>query len=261
MTKGAKQACRWSATGSPVERELTTPQRLEAVRERYRTLIRHCDEARLSLDTWSPFAEALALGRLLLHFPVGVRRDPEVLAELATTAGEMADGVDEVDCHEHFRGLVHLRDHAESIGFTLVVHPVGSYQALWQSRDYLGEITSRVVTWRRIEAPTADDDLVLWAGDWAVEILIEAAEDQTNAKFLAGAERYFVNEGSSGLALSSGADGSVILRVHEQGHRDRARERQLTSLPELAESARALDPVGALVSLGHADLLEHPSHL
>ncbi|MEM7248369.1 MAG: hypothetical protein AAF533_23745 [Acidobacteriota bacterium] len=234
-------------------RELTLRQLLAAVHERYEELIDHPDDSKLGLYLDSRFAEAIAVGRLLLCFPVSVRRNYEVLALLAEVSADVADGADDVDCYDHARAFKYLQEHSVDAGFTLIVFPVVACQKLWKSKSYIGYVEARNSERERRES--LGPDQVLWAGDWAVELLVEAAKEQTNAVFGEAGQRFFETEGLSGLVVSAAADGAVELRAYRDGARDRQRERELV-VAELADAARTLDPVQVLERLGHGDLIE-----
>lgn len=164
-------------------------------------------------------ALALALGRLLAHYPVALRRDPLFLA-LAAHEAEAWNG------HLYAAAFAELAERARVAGFTAVLVPAAREQAFRKAHGL------------QADASAARDG-------WAGEVSIDLAEGPCE-----GFARWFAKTGADGAVLRCGADG------HGELLRFSAGERSRQGVPaQVSDAARALDPRGALLAAGLADVL------
>lgn len=162
----------------------------------------------------------LAIGRLLTHFPVAVRRDPLFLA-LAAHEAEVWNG------HFFAGALAALAERMVDAGFSVVVYPAAR-EAEFRSAHGL-----------RADASAARDG---WAGEAAIggEGLQEAIT------------RWFERAKADGTALQCAPDGTCRVQRFSAGV---LVEQVEATDPALVQAARRLDPRAALLAAGFPDVL------
>ena len=177
---------------------------------------------RLLQTTRKPLAVSLALGRLLAHYPVEVRRDPIFLA-LASFEAEVWNG------HSFVDPLAAMAEDAGATGFTIAVVPPALEEEFRHAHGV------------RADESAARDG---WAGEAAIEM--GEGSVATFAKWFAKARAdgaIVRGEGSGACRVLRFAAGQL---VEDAPSEDAA----------LGRAARALDPRGAILAAGFPDVLE-----
>lgn len=162
----------------------------------------------------------LALGRLLVHFPLAVRRDPLFLA-LAGHEAEVWNG------HLFAAALAELAERAATAGFSMAVVEAAAEEGL------------RAAHGLRADRSAAHAG---WAGEAAI-----GSEEVSEAL-----ARWFVRAKGTGSLLDCAPDGACRVRRFAAG---KVVEQAALANPALAQAARQLDPRGACLAAGFADVL------
>lgn len=166
-------------------------------------------------------AVELALGRLLSHHPLAVRRDPLFLA-LAAQEAETWNG------HFFAGGLAELAERAATSGFTVALYPAAREQEF------------RAAHGLRADAAAAREG-------WAGEAAIGPAEGAREAM-----ARWFARAEADGAVLHCEPDGTCNVQRFAAG---RPTEPAPLHGADLVQAARALDPRGAVLAAGFPDVL------
>lgn len=179
---------------------------------------------RLLQTTRKPLAVSLALGRLLAHYPVEVRRDRIFLA-LAAFDAEVWNG------HSFVGPLEELAERSGGAGFTLAIVP-----------------EAHEADFRQSHGTRADESAA--RGGWAGEAAIDAGGvgEETVASFT----HWFARSGVDGAVVRCEASGACRVLRFVAGQ---VVEDAPSSNTALADAARALDPRGAILAAGFPDVL------
>lgn len=168
-----------------------------------------------------PLAIALALGRLLAHYPVAVRRDPLFFA-LASHEAEVWNG------HGFVEPLARLAERAAATGFTVALVPADREEAF------------RAAHFTRCDESAARDG---WAGEAAIDAGVDT---------VAAFAKWFAKAKADGAILRCEADGACRLLRIAAGQ---VVEDAPASDPALVQAARSLDPRAAILAAGFPDVL------
>lgn len=168
-----------------------------------------------------PLAIALALGRLLAHYPVELRRDPLFLA-LASHEAQVWNG------HGFVAPLAAMAADPEAPGFTAAIVPAALEDDFRAAHD------------TRADASAATGG---WAGEAAIAI-----DDRHVATFI----QWFAKKHADGAIVHGRADGSCRVLRFAAGQ---VTEDAASTEPALVQAARALDPRAAIVAAGFPDVL------
>lgn len=168
-----------------------------------------------------PLAIALALGRLLAHYPVEVRRDPLFLA-LASHEAEVWNG------HGFVAPLAAMAAEPDAPGFIAAIVPAQLEEDFRAAHD------------------TASDGSAALGG-WAGEAAI-ANDDRHVATFT----KWFAKKRADGAIVHGQADGTCRMLRLVAGQ---LTEDAPVTDPRVVQAARALDPRAAIVATGFPDVL------
>lgn len=178
---------------------------------------------RLLQTSRKPLAVALALGRLLVHYPVAVRRDPIFLA-LAAREAEVWNG------HAFVGPLCELAERADAPGFTAVVFP-----ATLEARFHAAHGV-------RTEESAAVDG---WAGEAAIDL-------GESGDLTAAFAHWLEAEGADGTVARCDARGDVRILRFAGGRQTSSAAADTT---ELSRAGSTLDPRVAVLALELPDVL------
>ena len=171
-----------------------------------------------------PLAVSLALGRLIAHYPVAVRRDPIFLA-LAAHDAEVWNG------HAFVEPFEELAERGGAAGFTIAIVPESLEAAFREAHDV------------RADESAARDG---WAGEAAIDVRGVAG------KSVVSFTKWFTKARADGAIVRAESDGACrVLRF--------AKGRMVEDAPKedaaLRDAARALDPRGIALAAGFPDVL------
>lgn len=168
-----------------------------------------------------PLAVALALGRLLAHYPVALRRDPLFLA-FASHEAQVWNG------HAFVAPLAAMAAEPDASGFTATIVPARLEE------DF------RAAHGTQADTSAAVDG---WAGEAAI-----ATDDRHVATFT----KWFAKKRADGAIVHGRADGACRVLRFVAGE---VSEDKTSTEPRLVHAARALDPRAAIVAAGFPDVL------
>lgn len=168
-----------------------------------------------------PLAIALALGRLLAHYPVELRRDPLFLA-LASHEAEVWNG------HGFVAPLATMAAEPDASGFIAAIVPAQLEEDFRAAHD-----------------TRSDDSAAIdgWAGEAAI-----ANDDRHVATFT----KWFAKKRADGAIVHGQADGTCRVLRFVAGE---VTEDAAVPDARLVQAARALDPRAAIVAAGFPDVL------